>query len=268
MNFPLIMFIALVITGGIWLTDSLIFKPKRAEGAKLPLLAEYSQSFFPVILLVFLLRSFLFEPFQIPSGSMLPTLKIGDFILVNKFEYGIRLPIINKKIIDIGKPHHGDVVVFRYPMDPSLDYIKRVIGLPGDTVSYHNKQLSINGVPVVEQRHGSYDYVTSNLNAVTAQEYTEQLGKHRHEILIQPESPTLYVDQVDNQFAWRNNCQYDDNGFTCKVPPDHYFMMGDNRDGSNDSRYWGFVPDRNIVGRAFLIWWNFDNLKRAGHFIE
>jgi signal peptidase I len=268
MNFALIMFIALLVTGFIWLIDSLFFKSRRAKDAKIPVLTEYAQSFFPVILIVFLLRSFLVEPFQIPSGSMLPTLKIGDFILVNKFTYGIRLPILNKQIIEIGHPRHGDVMVFRYPMDPSLDYIKRVIGLPGDVVSYRNKRLSLNGVLVPEQRDGSYDYVTKHLNDVTSERYIEQLGRHTHAILIQPSMPTLFVDQVNSQFPYRQNCDYDSNGFTCKVPAGYYFMMGDNRDSSNDSRYWGFVPDSNIVGRAFMVWWNFDDLHRIGHFIE
>ena len=268
MDFALIMFIALVITGFIWLVDALWFKPKRTADARVPLLAEYARSFFPVILAVFLLRSFLVEPFKIPSGSMLPTLQIGDFILVNKFVWGLRIPIVNKKILAIDTPQRGDVMVFRYPENPSLDYIKRVIGLPGDTVTYRNKRLTINGVQVPEQRDGNYNYVSGGLNAVTAERYTETLGQHVHSILIQTGMPTLFVDQVDSQFPWRQNCSYDDQGFTCKVPPNHYFMMGDNRDSSNDSRYWGFVPDRNIVGRAFLVWWNFDELHRAGHLIR
>ncbi len=268
MDFALIMFIALLITGMIWLADTLLFRSRRPAEARMPVLVEYSRSFFPVILAVFLLRSFLVEPFKIPSGSMLPTLQIGDFILVNKFTWGIRIPIINVKVLDVSSPHHGDVMVFRYPGNPSLDYIKRVVGLPGDIVSYRDKRLTINGVAVPEQRDGTYDYVSGTLNAVTAERYTERLGEHVHSILIQPTTPTLYVEQVDSQFPSRQNCSYDDNGFTCKVPPGNYFMMGDNRDSSNDSRYWGLVPDRNVVGRAFLVWWNFDNLHRAGHLIK
>lgn len=268
MNFELIMFIALVVAGFIWLVDSLFYQAKRGNDAKLPILTEYAQSFFPVILVVFLLRSFLVEPFQIPSGSMLPTLNIGDFILVNKFAYGIRLPIINQQIIPIGHPQHGDVMVFRYPKDPSEDFIKRVVGLPGDVVSYHDKQLNINGVDVPEQRNGSYHYVSDHLNAITTELYTEQLGTHQHGILIRPSFPTLFGENVDSQFPYRDNCDYDSDGFTCTVPAGYYFMMGDNRDGSNDSRYWGFVPDRNIVGKAFFIWWNFDKLNRIGHKIE
>ena len=268
MNFALIMFVALVITGVIWLIDSLIFKPKRASDAKMPVLAEYAKSFFPVILAVFMLRSFLVEPFKIPSGSMLPTLLVGDFILVNKYTYGIRIPVINIKVIDVNQPKNGDVMVFRYPQDPSLDYIKRVIGVPGDTVRYYNKKLTINGKPIPQQKDGVFSYVSNGLSAVSADQYLEKLGEHTHTILTQSEMPTVFVDQVDSQFPYRQNCDYNNEGFTCKVPQGYYFMMGDNRDSSNDSRYWGFVSDRNIVGRAFMIWFNFDDLKRIGHFIE
>jgi len=268
MDFALIMFVALVITGAIWLLDSLFFKSKRPKDAKLPVLTEYAKSFFPVILAVFMLRSFLVEPFKIPSGSMIPTLLVGDFILVNKYAYGIRLPIINKKIIDVGEPKKGDVMVFRYPKDPSLDYIKRVVGVPGDTVTYHNKRLTINGKPLVTQKDGTYSYVGRGLNYVTTDQFKEQLGQHLHTIITQPGRPSIDLSQVDSQFPHRENCDYNDEGFTCRVPQSYYFMMGDNRDDSTDSRYWGFVPERNIVGRAFMVWWNFDDLKRIGHMIE
>jgi signal peptidase I len=264
MNFALILFVALVITGGIWLIDALATGRNRSKDAKLPLLVEYSKSFFPVILIVFLLRSFLVEPFKIPSGSMLPTLQVGDFILVNKYAYGIRLPIVNRKIVELGNPERGDVMVFRYPRDPSLDYIKRVVGLPGDTVTYHDKVLIINGQRVDPKETGSYSYVGSGLNYITAATYDERLGSHNHTLLIQPETPPVFVNQVDDDFPHRENCSYNERGFTCKIPKGHYFMLGDNRDASNDSRYWGFVPDRNIVGKAFLIWWNFDELGRIG----
>jgi signal peptidase I len=261
-NFALILFIALVVTGGIWLIDSLTTGRGRDPDAKLPLLVDYSKSFFPVILIVFLLRSFLVEPFKIPSGSMLPTLLIGDFILVNKYDYGIRLPVINKKIIEVGQPKHGDVMVFRYPNDPTLDYIKRVIGLPGDTVAYEDKRLAINGKPVPFETAGHYNYVTNGLNYIDGQTWNETLGEHKHTAM-----PVL-MHQVEGDFPARQNCTYTERGFVCKVPPGHYFMMGDNRDASNDSRYWGFVPDENIVGRAFMIWWNFGEFSRIGHFIE
>jgi signal peptidase I len=267
-NFALILFIALVITGGIWLIDTLTAAKHRAADAKLPMLVDYSKSFFPVILLVFVLRSFLVEPFKIPSGSMLPTLEIGDFILVNKFDYGIRLPILNKKIIDIGDPKHGDVMVFRYPLDTGLDYIKRVVGLPGDTVEYVDKRLIINGKPVVTESVGEYSYVANGLNYITGQVWRENLGEHRLRAMTQADVAPVITYQVAGDFPHRDNCTYNDQGFKCKVPTGYYFMMGDNRDASNDSRYWGFVPDENIVGRAFLIWWNFGQFGRIGQFIE
>jgi signal peptidase I len=267
MNFPLIMLIALVVTGAVWLFDIYALKPKRTGETREPLLVEYAKSFFPVILVVFVLRSFLVEPFKIPSGSMMSTLLVGDFILVNKYTYGIRLPVINKKIVETGSPQRGDVMVFRFPKDPSFDYIKRVIGVPGDQVSYRNKRLTINGVPVKMERQGDYSYVKSGLNYVTATQYKETLGSHIHETLVQPDAPTIRFNDVD-AFPLRQNCDYNEEGFTCTVPPGNYFMMGDNRDDSNDGRYWGFVPDRNIVGRAFMIWWNFDNFRRIGQSIN
>ena len=267
MNFPLIMLIALVVTGVIWLFDIYALRPKRRPDTKEPLLVEYSKSFFPVILVVFLLRSFLVEPFKIPSGSMMPTLLVGDFILVNKYTYGIRLPVANKKVIEINQPRNGDVMVFRYPEDPTLDYIKRVVGVPGDKIIYRDKQLTINGQPLKLENKGSYSYVKSGLNYVNATLYRERLGEHNHQTLVQPDAPVLRLGDV-RQFSSRDNCVYNEEGFTCTVPQGHYFMMGDNRDDSNDSRYWGFVPDRNIVGKAFMIWWNFDDLKRIGKTIE
>lgn len=267
MNFPLIMLVALLITGVIWLFDIYALRPKRAAGIKEPLLVEYSKSFFPVILVVFLLRSFLVEPFKIPSGSMMPTLLVGDFILVNKFQYGIRLPVANQKIIDVHQPELGDVMVFRYPEDPSLDYIKRVVGLPGDTIVYRNKQLTVNGKPAAIDDQGPYSYVKSGLNFITATQFREKMGSHDHLALMQPEAPNVRLNDV-RRFPGREHCLYNEYGFACTVPQGHYFMMGDNRDDSNDSRYWGFVPDRNIVGKAFMIWWNFDNFKRVGLSID
>jgi signal peptidase I len=278
MNFALILFLALVITGLIWLLDTLFLAKGRADKAKLPLLVDYSKSFFPVILIVFVLRSFLVEPFKIPSGSMLPTLLVGDFILVNKFEYGIRLPVINKKVIDLGEPKNGDVMVFRYPSDPALDYIKRVVGVPGDVVEYIDKRLTINGKPVASQREGNFEYTAQGLNFVQGVTWREQLGEHSHIAMTQADMPPVIVHQVEGNFPYRENCSYNENGFKCTVPAGHYFMLGDNRDASNDSRYWGFVPEANIVGRAFFIWWNFDDFlnsvksfskpARIGHSIE
>ena len=269
MNFELILFVALVIAGGIWLLDVLLLRRDRDRSAKEPLLVEYAKSFFPVILVVFALRSFLVEPFKIPSGSMMPTLLIGDFILVNKYTYGIRLPVINKKILELNNPKRGDVMVFRYPHDPSLDYIKRVIGVPGDVVEYRDKRLTINGKPVSTQSAGTYSYVGSGLNYITATVYNERLNGAEHTMMTEPDKPSVYPQQVLD-FPYRENCSYnaEGEGFVCKVPAGQYFMMGDNRDASNDSRYWGFVPDRNIVGKAFFIWMNFDSLSRIGTIIK
>ncbi|MEN6585675.1 MAG: signal peptidase I [Sulfuricella sp.] len=275
MNFALIMLIALLLTGAIWLFDIYLGKPHRAKEAKDPILVEYAKSFFPVILVVFLLRSFLVEPFKIPSGSMLPTLLVGDFIIVNKYTYGIRLPVINTKIIEVNQPQRGDVMVFRYPEDPSLDYIKRVVGLPGDRIVYRDKRLTINGkAAAMEDRGEEFGYEKSGLNYVTAKRAYEQLGTHKHAVLLLPEFPSVRLGDV-RAFPSRANCDYNEDGFSCTVPPGQYFMMGDNRDDSNDSRYWGFVPDRNIVGKAIMIWWHAKefvfvgmDLKRVGQMIN
>ena len=258
-------------TGLIWAIDHWFFAKRRAgdvpagEAPREPVLVEYARSFFPVLLIVLLFRSFLAEPFRIPTGSMMPTLLVGDFILVNKFAYGIRLPVLDKKVIDIGEPERGDVVVFRYPVDPSVDYIKRVVGVPGDRVAYKGKMLSVNGTPVPVQASGYY--TDAELNFVRLPAFTEKLGEKPHAMMIVPPEPVVNLSQV-RQFPHRENCEYNDDGFTCTVPPGHYFMMGDNRDQSADSRYWGFVPDDHIKGRAFLVWMNFGDLKRIGNGIE
>ncbi len=248
MMFALFMLVILAITGFIWALDSLFWRKKRAAGSADPVLVEYSRSFFPVILAVFLIRSFVVEPFKIPSGSMMPTLLAGDFILVNKFTYGLRVPILNNTFIEVGKPERGDVFVFHYPPDPSIDYIKRVIGVPGDKIAYRNKQLFVNGEPVELTLVGDYQYVAPGLNMVMAKHYQEQLGEVRHDVLIE-----------DNSLAIDGEVE---------VPAGHYFAMGDNRDNSKDSRFWGFVPEDNLVGKAFLIWWNFDNFGRIGNSID
>lgn len=294
-NFALILFILTIGTGIIWFLDVFHFAKQRrlkadlalaefdarhakltADGVKVdsggraaieaeilkqPTWIEYSGSFFPVIALVFVLRSFLYEPFKIPSSSMVPTLVIGDLILVNKFTYGIRLPIINKKIIDVNTPQRGDVMVFKYPKDPALDYIKRVVGVPGDKIIYKNKRLSINGKDI------SYEPLPDYLDEehlTYSKQYLENLAGVPHKILNDERAPS-YVQNPD-PFPNRDRCTYNVEGFACTVPTGHYFMMGDNRDNSLDSRYWGFVPDEYIVGKAFFVWMNFGNIKRIGGF--
>jgi len=258
MDFALVMFIGLLLTGGIWLADKVWAEPRRnARVAKLrhsgegspamlekagreSLIVEYAKAFFPVILVVFLLRSFLMEPFRIPSGSMLPTLKIGDFILVNKFAYGVRLPIANIKIVETGEPKRGDVMVFRFPNDPSVNFIKRVIGLPGDEIEYRNKTLYINGKEMPRKSSNeNYQIFEAGSRFVTTQQFDENLDGVVHKVLLDPTR-----SQANLKFQ--------------KVPEGHYFVMGDNRDYSNDSRYWGFVPEKNVVGKAILVWFSWD----------
>ena len=256
-DFPALLVAATFFTGFAWAIDALILAPQRRRkvaalverGAapdsgqvvttlKESTFVEYCKSFFPVILAVLLLRSFLVEPFRIPSNSMMPTLLTGDFILVNKFSYGIRLPVLNSKIISMGEPERGDVVVFRYPKDPSVDYIKRVVGLPGDKVGYYNKIVYINGEPAGQVPAGVYIGVGSGISMSGASERQEQLGDASHDILVMPRTPGLEGEYL--------------------VGEDEYFVMGDNRDNSNDSRYWGAVPESNLVGKAFRVWMNWD----------
>jgi signal peptidase I len=261
LNFALFLLILLVVTGGVWLLDLALLRARRAQDAKQPWWVEYSISFFPVILIVFLLRSFLVEPFKIPSSSMVPTLLVGDFILVNKYTYGIRLPVVNRKIIELGRPDRGDVMVFRFPEDPSLDYIKRVIGVPGDRVEYRNKRLSINGKPVPLRQVDDY---LSKERMQFSRRYVETVNGVGHEILLDDDAPAALMPA--RAFPHAGNCNYNSSGLACTVPPGHYFVMGDNRDNSSDSRVWGFVPDENIVGKAFFIWLNLNELGRFGSF--
>lgn len=241
----------------VWLVDKLFFARRRreraaAEGEKPhePVLVDYARSFFPVILAVLLFRTFLLEPFRIPSGSMMPTLLVGDFILVNKFSYGLRLPVLNTRILATGEPRRGDVFVFRYPKDPGQDYIKRVVGLPGDTIEYRNKTLFVNGVQVAETPLGAYTGPTEPGRSNAGVELKgENLDGVEHQIL---ETSGVWVG---HEGRWI-------------VPAGHYFAMGDNRDNSADSRFWGFVPEQNLVGKAFMIWMNFGNLGRIGTMIQ
>ncbi|CAH1749088.1 signal peptidase I [Thauera humireducens] len=261
MNFALILLLLLLATGVLWCFDHFHARKRRSSHEPAPWWVEYGASFFPVIVIVFGLRSFVVEPFKIPSGSMIPTLLVGDFILVNKWTYGIRLPVINKKVIEVNLPKRGDVMVFRYPADPSLDYIKRVVGLPGDRVEYRNKRLTINGEAVAISEAGSYLHPD---RLYYSPQYTEKLGEVEHSVLIERDAPA-FVPQVMN-FPFRENCTYTSAGVACTVPDGHYFVMGDNRDASSDSRVWGFVPEENIVGKAFFIWFNFNDMKRIGGF--
>ena len=234
-------------------------------------LSKVGGSGFPVIAAVFLFRSFMFEPFKIPSSSMVPTLQIGDLILVNKYTYGIRLPIVNKKIISINNPSRGDVMVFRYPPHPSLDYIKRVIGVPGDEIAYFNKQLTVNGQPVPKAALPNF-FDEDTLRY--AKQFSEQLptgvdaahpGPVKTVHILNDDERPAFIPGAD-EFAFKDQCRYSVQGVVCKVPPGHYFMMGDNRDNSLDSRYWGFVPEANIVGKAFFVWMNFGHFNRIGGF--
>jgi signal peptidase I len=261
MSFALFLLLLLLLTGAVWALEAGWLAKRRATQAKQPWWVEYSVSFFPVIVIVFLLRSFLVEPFKIPSGSMIPTLLVGDFILVNKFAYGIRLPVVNRKVIELGSPQRGDVMVFRYPEEPSLDYIKRVVALPGDRIEYRDKRVSINGRPLELKR--LEDFLSRERMQYT-QRFLEKLDGAEHEILVEEDAPG-FVPQV-RTFPFAANCNYNVNGLACTVPPGHYYLMGDNRDNSSDSRVWGFVPDQNIVGKAFFIWFNWSELGRFGSF--
>ena len=294
-NFALLLLLATVVTGVYWVAERFYFLPQRQQAvaaleandiqrraelskmgiaqvdgdiseAKVKLLMQpwwldWTAGLFPVIIVVFLLRSFLFEPFKIPSGSMIPTLLVGDLILVNKFTYGIRLPVLNTKVTEGNKPQRGDVMVFRYPPKPSLDYIKRVVGVPGDTVAYLNKRLTINGKAV--ETTALPEFFDEDAMRYFKQ-FEETFGDKKHRVLNDTDRPA-FVPGAD-KFEGYEACRYTVEGVTCKVPEGHYFMMGDNRDNSLDSRYWGFVPDKNIVGKAFFVWMNFGNLKRIGGF--
>ncbi|MFW5442800.1 MAG: signal peptidase I [Methylococcaceae bacterium] len=239
-DFSFFLVIATLVTGIIWGGYVLLLKLSNIDATtrKEPLLVEYAHSFFPIVFVVLILRSFIAEPFRIPSGSMMPTLLVGDFILVNKYTYGIRLPVLHSKIVEMNAPERGDIVVFRFPKQPSVDYIKRVVGLPGDRVTYYNKKVQVNGVHAKQVSLGRYQGVGQGSNMTGAEHIVEDLTGAEHSILIKHGLPS-----VEGVFI---------------VPEGHYFVMGDNRDNSNDSRYWGTVPEENLVGKAFFIWMSWD----------
>ncbi|MCX9158283.1 signal peptidase I [Niveibacterium sp. 24ML] len=261
MDFALILFVLSIVTGVLWAADRFVFRKKRPAEAPEPIWVEWGAGFFPILLAIFLLRSFLVEPFRIPSGSMIPTLLVGDFILVNKFAYGIRLPVIDKKVIDYGTPKRGDVVVFRYPQNPAQDYIKRIVGLPGDKIEYINKRLTINGELIAVTQ--VEDYLHAD-RLQYSRRFNEKLGDIEHQILNDADMPAFVAQPLP--FAGREHCTYTVEGVRCTVPAGHYFAMGDNRDQSSDSRVWGFVPDENLRGRAFFIWFHFGEWSRIGSF--
>ncbi|MGB5199446.1 MAG: signal peptidase I [Sedimenticolaceae bacterium] len=235
--------LASVVSGAVWLLYRLI-KGKGQD--KLPTTVEYARSFFPIFVIVLLLRAFLVEPFRIPSGSMMPTLLVGDFILVNKFTYGLRLPVTKTKLVELGEPERGDIVVFRWPVNPRLDYIKRVVGLPGDRVRYQNKTLFINGEPAPIEPIGQYRPEGSGMRALGSVEGRETLGDREHSVLVNPLAPDF--SPSCGFLGYRE----------VSVPEGHYLMVGDNRDDSNDGRCWGFVPEENLVGKAFFVWLSWD----------
>lgn len=245
-DFSFFLVIATLVTGLVWGGYLIYLKRHHLEFNEEdePWYVETARSFFPVVLIVLLLRSFLVEPFRIPSGSMMPTLLIGDFILVNKFTYGIRLPVLHTKVIEMNEPKRGDIVVFRFPKDPSVDYIKRVIGVPGDKVAYYQKKLYINDQPITQVSLGQYKGVKEEDSSDAIEHLLETLSPPaEHSILIDPTQSS-----VEGVYT---------------VPAGHYFVMGDNRDNSNDSRYWGTVPEANLVGKAFFIWMSW-NLQEGG----
>ena len=253
-DFALILVVGSLVTGIIWLLDHLFWAKKRppvsedSDETNEPIVVEYARFLFPVFIIVLVLRGFVAEPFRIPSGSMLPTLKVGDFILVNKFSYGLRLPVLNKKVIPVSDPERGDVIVFRYPDQPSIDYIKRVIGIPGDEVAYYNKVLYINGKPAKQQPEGDV-----MIDFYQYRQFDEEYENIKHKIYVNRMVPAA--------------------DFVITVPEKKYFVMGDNRDNSRDSRIWGYVPEENLVGKAFLVWmswrWGYwPELTRVGTVIQ
>ncbi len=258
--FEIALVVLTLVTGLVWLLDKLVLARRRATNQGLldddaePWYVDYSKAFFPVLLAVLILRSFIAEPFRIPSNSMMPTLLTGDFILVNKFAYGLRWPIINKKFVEIGEPERGDVVVFNPPHHPEQDWIKRVIGLPGDRIAYYDNRVHINGVALEYDSLGAYQGHDSGIGMTGPEQLREQLPGRPHLVLERSNLP--FRDPGEGEWV---------------VPPGQYFVMGDNRDNSEDGRYWGFLPEENLRGKAFLIWMNIDggiDFSRVGKSIE
>jgi len=239
-DFSFFLVLASLVTGIIWGGYLLFLKLSNIDPTtqEEPLLVEYAHSFFPIVFIVLILRSFIAEPFRIPSGSMMPTLLVGDFILVNKYTYGIRLPVLNTKMVELNSPERGDIVVFRFPKNPAVDYIKRVVGISGDKISYYKKTVYVNGKLAKQVSLGSYQGVGQGTNMTGAEHFVENLAGVDHSILVKHGLPS-----VEGVFV---------------VPEGQYFVMGDNRDNSNDSRYWGTVPEENLVGKAFFIWMSWD----------
>ena len=282
-DFALLLMLATCVTGVYWVAEKLFFLPRRRRAAQAlaapdgtgdddlaaarervlaqPWWLDWTAGLFPVIAVVFLLRSFVFEPFRIPSGSMLPTLLVGDLILVNKYTYGLRLPVFGTRLSQGSAVQRGDVVVFRYPPNPRIDYIKRVVGLPGDEIAYLNKRLTINGQPLAVSPQD--DFLDESSMRYFKQ-WGEQLDATQHSIILDGQRPAFIAGATP--FPADDQCRYSIEGVACRVPDDHFFVMGDNRDNSLDSRYWGFVPRANLVGKAFFIWMNFSDLKRIGSF--
>ena len=280
LDFSSVLFGISLVTGLVWWLDVAVLRARRAAAARAagkdpesvpePGTVDYARSFFPVALVVLVLRSFIFEPFRIPSDSMMPTLLAGDFIVVNKYAYGLRLPVINRKILDVGEPQRGDVVVFRYPLDPSTNFIKRLVGLPGDHVEVRDNRIVINGKPVPFELNGKFnDGCYLNMQIAN-----ERLGVHEHQAIFCPVA-------LDRQPPPLPKCNRSNvHGYVCgdtdsvlfgstppfvgDVPPGHYLMMGDNRDNSDDGRSWGFVPEDNLVGKATRIWFNWDPQRSGG----
>lgn len=245
MSFTLLLVVLLVVSGGIWLGYWIYCRVHHVNIVPPPRIVDYARSFFPVILLVFLIRSFVVEPFKIPSGSMLPTLRVGDFILVNKFAYGLRIPLLGWELTEGKSPQRGDIVVFQYPPNPSVDYIKRVVATPQDTLAFRGNDVVVNKQVVPNKFVDWFSYRNSHGSVQQAKLFLEHVDSHPYRVIYTPNQSGRHISHA------------------IRIPPEEYFVMGDNRDNSNDSRYWGTVPEENILGEAFLVWWSWDGWENA-----